>query len=232
MTRKQDTSSRALILEAAEELMARRGFHAVTMREIAREAGVNLGSVTYHFGTKENLLQEIYDRHTQPMNQRRIELLEEAERISDRGERLSAVIRAFVVPAFSSSADAAGGGERFTRLRAIVSMEGNEVAGRIIAAAFDDTTRAFIEAIGRCLPQAGEAHIAWRSQFLLGGLYYTLVTGERLNRITDGRVDGSDRRRAIDELVRATTASLLAMPDAEHAKEDDDSATPVNVAKL
>ncbi|MCZ7596824.1 MAG: hypothetical protein M5U09_02290 [Gammaproteobacteria bacterium] len=94
------------------------------------------------------------------MNQRRIELLAEAERISDRDERLSAIVRAFVVPAFCSSADSAGGGERFTRLRAMLSMEGNETAGRIIAAAFDDTTRAFIRAIGDCLPDAGEAHIA------------------------------------------------------------------------
>lgn len=202
------TSSREAILEAALDLMSRRGFHAVSMREIARAAEVNLGSVTYHFGTKENLLAAIYERHTRPMNQRRVELLAEAERISDRDERLSAIIRAFVVPAFSSSADSAGGGARFTRLRALVSMEGNEVAGRIIAGAFDDTSRAFIEAIGRCLPEAGEAHVVWRSHFLLGALYYTLVNGERINRLSDGRLDGADAAVAIDQLVGAATASL------------------------
>lgn len=223
MIHRHARSSRSRILDTAEELMARRGFHAVSVREIAREAGVNLGSITYHFGTKENLLEEIYRRHTRPMNQRRIELLDEAERISDREERLRAIMRAFVVPAFSSSDDGVGGGERFTRLRAILSMEGNEVAGRIIAAAFDDTTRAFIAAIRRCLPQAGEAHVVWRCQFLLGALYYTLVTGERINRITDGRVDGKDRPTAIEELVHAATASLLAVPGAACAKTDEDS---------
>ena len=208
MMRDGGRSSRERILEAAEELMSRRGFHAVSMREIAREAEVKLGSVTYHFGTKENLLAEIYARHTRPMNQRRRELLAEAERISDRAERLSAIIRAFVVPAFSSSADSAGGGARFTKLRAILSMEGNQTAGRIIAGAFDETTRAFVAAIGRCLPRATEAFILWRCHFLLGALYYTLVNGERINRLTDGQVDGQDHESAIEELVAATAASL------------------------
>ncbi len=202
------SSRRERILEAGETLMSQRGFHAVSMREIAREAGANLGSVTYHFGTKENLLAEIYARHTVPMNRRRMELLVEAERISDRRERLSAIIRAFVVPAFSASADSAGGGARFTRLRAILSMEGNETAGRIIADAFDETTHAFVEALGRCLPGADEAFITWRLHFLLGALYYTLVGGERINRLTAGRCDGNDQQAAIEQLVSATADSL------------------------
>ena len=58
-------------------------------------------------------------------------------------------MRAYVQPAFSSSSDLAGGGARFTRLRAVMSAEGNAVVGRIIAEIFDDTTNAFIEAIER-----------------------------------------------------------------------------------
>jgi AcrR family transcriptional regulator len=208
---KSPRGNRETILDAAEELMAQRGFHAVSMREISRAAEVNLGSVTYYFGTKEKLLAEIYDRHTRPMNQRRMELLEEAARISDRRERLSAIIRAFVVPAFSSNIDSAGGGARFTRLRAILSMEGNETAGRIIAGAFDNTSCALVDAIGHCLPEADEEHIVWRCHFLLGALYYTLVNGGRINRLTDHRCDGNDRDTAIEQLVNATVASLDTM---------------------
>jgi hypothetical protein len=121
---------------------------------------------------------------------------------------LSAIIRAFVVPAFSSNIDSAGGGARFTRLRAILSMEGNETAGRIIAGAFDDTSRALVAAIGHCLPEADEEHIVWRCHFLLGALYYTMVNGGRINRLTDDRCDGYDRETAIEQLVNATAASL------------------------
>jgi AcrR family transcriptional regulator len=206
-SQKQDTRTR--ILEAAEELMSQRGYHAVSMRDIAAQAAVNLGSVTHFFGTKENLLEEIYERHTRPMNQRRLELMTEAERVSDRRERLTALIRAFVIPAFSSSSDSVGGGVRFTRLRAILSMEGNETAHAIIARAFDQTSLYFLKALHRCLPEASEERILWRSHFLLGSLYYTLVNGDRITRLSQGAVDGEHPEQAVQELVDATVASLL-----------------------
>ncbi len=42
-------------LRAATEAFRLRGYHGVTTREIAAEAGVNLGTITYHFGGKRNL---------------------------------------------------------------------------------------------------------------------------------------------------------------------------------
>lgn len=189
--------------------MSRHGFHAVSMREIASEAGVHLGSVTYYFKTKANLLSEIYQRHSRPMNQRRVELLNEAERIKDPVERLSAIIRAFAVPAFSSNVDSVGGGARFTRLRAILSMEGNEIAKKIIATTFDDTTHTFMNAIARCLPKVKKADIIWRCHFLLGSLYYTLVNGERIDRLSDGKCRSGDQEMAVNQLVTAMVASLL-----------------------
>ncbi len=198
------------ILDAAETLMSERGFNGVSMRTICQAAGVNLGSMTYHFGTKEGLLRAIYDRHVRPMNARRIELLQEAERIFDRNDRLEAIVRAFLVPAFSSKSDAYGGGARFTRIRAILSMEGNETARQIIAESFDETTQTFVDAIGRAVPDLDHDTIVWRCHFLLGGLYYTLVTGDRIDRLTDGRETGADHNRAIDELARSTAAGLLA----------------------
>jgi hypothetical protein len=104
----------------------------------------------------------------------------------------------------------AGGGARFTRLRAVMSAEGNEVAGRIIAQTFDDTSHAFIDAICESLPHLPRTEIVWRSHFLLGALYYTLVTPERVSRLSRGEADGSDAAAAIEQLVRATVASLQA----------------------
>jgi len=115
-----------------------------------------------------------------------------------------------VLPAFSSGSDLAGGGARFTRLRAVMSAEGNAVAGKIIAQTFDDTSHAFIDAICESLPQIPRTEIVWRSHFLLGALYYTLVTPERVSRLSRGEADGADAANAIEQLVRATVASLQA----------------------
>jgi len=201
---------REAILCAAEDLFSTNGFNAVSVRDIAQAAGANPGSVTYHFKTKDGLLLEIYRRHCGPMNLRRSELLAAALRVRDLQDRLEAIVRAYVLPAFSSGSDLAGGGARFTRLRAVMSAEGNAVAGKIIAQTFDDTSHAFIDAICESLPQIPRTEIVWRSHFLLGALYYTLVTPERISRLSRGEADGADPANAIEQLVRATVASLQA----------------------
>jgi AcrR family transcriptional regulator len=210
MGKMRKPNMREAILVAAEELFATNGFSAVSVRDIAQAAGANPGSVTYHFKTKDGLLLEIYQRHCLPMNHRRSELLAQARRVRDLKDRLEAIVRAYVLPAFSSGSDLAGGGARFTRLRAIMSAEGNEVARRIIAQTFDDTSHAFIDAIHESLPHIPRTEIVWRSHFLLGALYYTLVTPERVSRLSRGEADGADAGEAIEQLVQSTVASLQA----------------------
>jgi hypothetical protein len=102
-----------------------------------------------------------------------------------------------------------------------MSAEGNAVVGRIIAEIFDDTTNAFIEAIEESLPHLPRTTIVWRSQFLLGALYYTLVSPERVTRLSRGEADGADMAAAIEQLVASTVASLQAS-DVDHI----DTASP------
>jgi len=201
---------REAILCGAEVLFSTNGCNAVSIRDIAQEAGANPGSITYHFKTKDGLLLEIYQRHCAPMNRRRAELLAAAKRVRDLEDRLEAIVRAYMLPAFSSGSDLAGGGARFTRLRAIMSAEGNGFVDRIIAQTFDDTSHAFIDAIHESLPHIPRTTIVWRSHFLLGALYYTLISPERVSRMSRGQVDGSDPGDAIEQLVRATVAAFHA----------------------
>lgn len=215
------------IREAAERLFSERGFAGVSLREISREAGVAVSSVVYHYGDKLNLLSAIYELHARPINARRLELLGEAIRISSLSARLRAILRAYLLPAFSFAAEgAAGGGAQFTRMRALLSAEGNPEARRIIAGAFDSTTRAFIDALAECLPGAAREDIVWRSQFLLGSLYYTLINPERIDRLSDGRTSGSDHEVAIRNLVEASHASLAGLSAALHAGDGADGFTP------
>lgn len=202
---------REALLAAAITLFSTNGYNAVSLRQIAKAAGANVGSLTYHFGSKAGLLHEIYKRHTEPMNHRRTELLGEARRIQDPNERLMAILRAYALPAFSSSSDHDGGGAEFTRMRAVLSAEGNGDAREIIADAFDTTSRAFLAAIAECLPDADKAGLVWRSQFLLGALYYALINPERVTRLSNGEVDGNDRENAVDQIVEASFASFRSL---------------------
>ena len=71
------------------------------------------------------------------------------------------------------------------------------MVGRIIAEIFDDTTSAFIEVIEESLPHLPRMTIVWRSPPLLGALYYTLVSPERVTRLSRGEADGADMAEAI-----------------------------------
>jgi AcrR family transcriptional regulator len=221
-------SIRETLLRNAITLFARNGYNAVSLRDIAKAAQGNVGSITYHFGSKAGLLQEIYARHTEPMNARRRELLGEARRISDRDERLMGILRAYVVPAFISSSEGDGGGAEFTRLRAIMSAEGNPDARSIIADAFDATSKAFIDAIAECLLGAPRERLVWCSQFLLGGLYYALINPERVTRLSAGKADGENHEEAVRELVAASFASFRSLltepPKAANVMEETEQA--------
>jgi hypothetical protein len=160
------------------------------------------------------------------MNHRRAELLAAARRVRDLQDRLEAIVRAYVLPAFSSGSDLAGGGARFTRLRAVMSAEGNEVVRKIIAQTFDDTSHAFIDAVHDSLPHIPRTEIVWRSHFLLGALYYSLVTPERVSRLSRGEADGADPAHAIEQLVRATVAALQAPAFEEPASAPRQPAAP------
>lgn len=56
-------ATRAKILDAVLELVAREGPRAVTYRAVAEHAGVANGVMTYHYPTHRELLAAAYDRH-------------------------------------------------------------------------------------------------------------------------------------------------------------------------
>src|SRR5215213_9423904 len=71
-------ATKQAVFNAAERLFALHGFQNVSVRDITAEAGVNLASVNYHFGSKDALLFEIFRRRTSELNRERARMLHEA----------------------------------------------------------------------------------------------------------------------------------------------------------
>lgn len=61
-------SVRERILAAAVQLFAQYGYHAATMRDIARISGIQAASIYYHYPSKQALLVEIMDTHMRALN--------------------------------------------------------------------------------------------------------------------------------------------------------------------
>lgn len=53
---------RDYILDVAERLFAEQGFEAISVREISKAADINIAMVSYYFGSKEKLYEEVINR--------------------------------------------------------------------------------------------------------------------------------------------------------------------------
>ncbi len=79
--------TRTAILAAAERLYAERGFSDVTLRDIVAEANVNLAAVNYHFGSKDELIAELFVTRSLALNRERLRELRAAEEKGERSRR-------------------------------------------------------------------------------------------------------------------------------------------------
>ena len=66
--RRYDPERKSRIVDAAIDVVARHGVAGTTMRRIAAEADVPLGSLTYHFAGLHDLLAQAFQRHAERMS--------------------------------------------------------------------------------------------------------------------------------------------------------------------
>jgi TetR/AcrR family transcriptional regulator, acrAB operon repressor len=68
-TRRAETTqeSRRLLITAATELFAERGYRQTTFEDIATRSGVSRGSIPWHFGNKEGLLAAVIEHVTEEL---------------------------------------------------------------------------------------------------------------------------------------------------------------------
>ena len=72
------------ILDQAEALFARHGLHGVTVREVARSAGVDPALVHYYFDTKKGLFDAVFLRRAEILNEERMRSMDSYERAGAR----------------------------------------------------------------------------------------------------------------------------------------------------
>jgi len=84
-----DATTRQALLATARRLFAQQGYDATSIREITREAGANLGAVTYHFGSKQALYEAVLGEALMPFVAR---IVGAATRPGTPLDRVSAVV--------------------------------------------------------------------------------------------------------------------------------------------
>ncbi len=168
------------ILLAAEKLFAQNGYHAVSIRQIAEEAGVPLALVGYYYGPKHELFHAIFAHWNSTIEERLAALA--AARAGTARNRLAVVIDAFIGPVLRMRASPEG--EYYALLVARELYHASTETDRVLRAYFDPMAHAFIDALHEIAPATTRGHVAWCYQFALGALLHHLSDGrvERLSR--------------------------------------------------
>lgn len=89
------------LLEVAERLFAQQGYEAVSIRQLAAEADVNIAMVSYYFGSKEKLFEALLESKM-PQTRQALEQLLASETSS--WEKLSKIIDMYIDKFFSGKA--------------------------------------------------------------------------------------------------------------------------------
>ena len=197
-------STKDRILGAAEELFAQFGFSGTSLRQVTSRADVNIAAVNYHFGSKENLVNEVFRRRMDEMSAHRLAALKAA--LEQHPGELEPILAAFVEPALAIAQDRHGGAA-FVRVVARAYAEKNDSLRKFLSDHYGHVLRDFAKAIAACVPALSKEELYWRLDFLAGALTYAMADFGLIKRPT-GTAEKAHRERAARELIRFAAAGF------------------------
>src|SRR5476651_625199 len=190
------------ILDTAERLIGEQGYAATSLRQIIAEAGVNLAAVHYHFGSKEELLDDVVRRRAGPVNEARIALLDGIEAgTSDEPPAVERVLEAFLLP----TAEAARRHPQFVRLMGRMLAEG--MMPGILQKHFQVAAARFLGALRKALPDLPADELLWRVHFMVGAMAHTMCGAPEFPQMI---AEPGDFRTRMNRLVTFLSAGFRA----------------------
>ena len=189
------------ILDAAEHLFARDGYHATSLRGITTAAKVNLAAVNYHFGSKEALLEAVIVRRLTPLNEIRRGRLETLLQKADSAGELPAcrdVLRTFIEPTLRLRQQGSET-EDFVALIGRTLAEPRGIAMAIFMRHMGPLIQRLFHALSLSLPDLSACDLFWRLHFAMGSLSHIMRCHERHAMVPeDVNID-----LPVDELIEA-----------------------------
>lgn len=210
MAEAKSVDTRERILDAAEHLFMAHGYEGTSMRQITGEASVNLAAVNYHFGSKESLMQEVFRRRLDWLNEERMRVLNAMEaEAAGKPLKASQIVDGFFGTLLRMANDEQRGGITFLRLLGRTLTDPSEFIRTFLAHEYAAVVERYKEALFRALPDVPKAEIVWRFHFMLGATSYAIAGTDALRLITDWQIEEVDKVDRIDLLLPRLMSFLL-----------------------
>ncbi|WP_374575769.1 TetR/AcrR family transcriptional regulator [Phenylobacterium sp.] len=204
-----EAATKAAVFCTAERLFALNGFQNVSVRDITAEAGVNLASVNYHFGSKDALLFEIFRRRTAELNRERARMLHEAaDRHAGKPPVRDILEALFAPPLRWGGPDS----DRRVSIQFIIRArsEGTEDMREALAKDVSHLAR-FADALIAARPELAREDVYWRLHFCLGMVHNNrFAEFDRLHVLSDGLTREGDTEALLQRMLDFAEAGFLA----------------------
>ena len=230
---KEQNETRNRILDTAESLFSDHGFRDVSLRRITNEAGVNIASVNYHFGSKDALVIEVFTRVVAPINRERIARLDESE--ANHGSDpvpLEEILEALHRPVVNQLKQTGHNESVYLKLAGRCLAESGDSFTGELAELFTEMINRFMSATRKSLPHVSESDIFWRMHFSFGALVTALTDSEKVVMFSQGRVKSPDPEETLQRLIDFTAAGLRADSSVSSSESHSKPAKRVGAATL
>ncbi len=198
------------ILDAAENLFSKRGYDAVTLREIAKLADVDLALPNYYFGRKQQVFEATFKRRAKKLNDWRIEALDKAiEAASPEPPSVRAIMEAYLKPILTGPHITKSGWREYYALVAYVNNS-SEWGGLLMSEFFDPMVDRFVAALRSTLPDARDQDLFWSYQCLSGALTLAFAQTGRLDKLSRGTCQSTDLPSGYETMIEFCSAGFEA----------------------
>lgn len=204
-----EAATKAAVFCAAERLFALHGFQNVSVRDITAEAGVNLASVNYHFGSKDALLFEIFKRRTGELNRERARMLHEAADRHGGKPPVRDILEALFAPPLKWASPE---NDRRISVQFIIRSrsEGTAEMREVLTNDVSHLAR-FANALIAARPDLPRETVYWRLHFCLGMVHNNrFAEFDRLHVLSDGATREGDTEGLLKRMLDFAEAGFLA----------------------
>lgn len=204
-TRKNGDKTKQRILNAAETLFGSNGYDLVSLRDITNHAEVTLALASYHFGTKQNLFEQVVARRAKILCETR------ETRLNNLAGDLTVrkLADAFMAPLFERLKEDNPEWKSYTSLLARLADSDRWLD--ILEEHFDKTARFFQNHLAALLPNVEPNHVARGFTMMIQLMLVTASSHRRLDRLTDGAAKADDFETAYQQLLDFSEAGLIAL---------------------
>ncbi|WP_084399005.1 TetR/AcrR family transcriptional regulator [Henriciella aquimarina] len=201
-------SRKDAILDAAEANFAEHGYDGVTLRMIAKDAGVDVALANYHFGRKHELFEQTFQRRAEILNKWRLDALEACLKQAEEGPvSVRDIIDAYLRPLMTGPHLKEPGWRNYYGMVAYVNSS-TAWGGQLMSRSFDPAIDRFIEALQDALPEASDDAIYWGYHCLSGALTLAFAQTGRLDHLSKGKVCSTDLEGGYLQMVDFITAGF------------------------